>query len=70
MKLYQKDYEHFAYFLNGTRPNADAIFRVKNQWARDVIAVANVLADSNKKFNRNKFYEACGSIDEFLTGQG
>lgn len=64
--MYKKNYEVFAYLLNGTRPCEKAEEMVKYQWAKDVIATANAFAEFNPKFNRNKFYEACGGIDEYL----
>lgn len=62
----KKHYEVIAYRLNETRPYATAEEMVKYRWAKDVIAVANALAEFNPRFNRNKFYEACGGIDAYL----
>lgn len=44
---------------------------VKKQWKRDVVVIADALADSmglngngNRRFNYERFYRACGMIEE------
>jgi hypothetical protein len=62
----KKQFEIMAYYLEGVRPGETANKVAKLTWAKTVIAIANSLAEFNPKFNRNKFYTACGGIDEYL----
>lgn len=59
----RKDYVDLAAAFKSSRP-ADAPFGVENpkkaQWIKDVLAIANVLANDNPRFDRDRFEVACG----------
>lgn len=35
------------------------------QWTNDVVVIADVFAEANPKFNRVRFYAACGIENQF-----
>lgn len=59
----RKDYVDLAAALKSAKPIATPI-GVDNpkqgQWIKDVCAIANVLANDNPRFDRDRFEVACG----------
>ncbi|MFH1011782.1 MAG: hypothetical protein V1784_11185 [bacterium] len=53
----KKDVEELAKALARSRPGGDATWE---QWQDDVSAVADVCEKNNDKFNRRRFWIACG----------
>src|SRR4051794_25449520 len=57
----RKHYISLAQGLNDAHNDSDPSYT--DQWNADVKAVADVLAADNPRFNRERFYRACG-VDE------
>lgn len=53
-----KDYVAIARVFENTKPTNDANQTV--QWFADTEAIANVFAAENTRFDRKRFFRACG----------
>lgn len=56
----RRDFESLAAELLANRQPPSEAFEAYGQWTRDVECVANVCARSNPRFDRLRFYKACG----------
>jgi hypothetical protein len=58
----RKHYEAAAKSLRFARPVGETPTDSKylQQWTRDVIAIADVFGADNGRFDRGRFYRACG----------
>lgn len=56
----KKDYELIARALKSTHQTVNVPTRVAQQWANDVCAIADALAQDNPRFDRERFLAACG----------
>jgi hypothetical protein len=56
----KKDFEAIAAALKREKPGANWDANKHVQWNLDVRAFANVCAASNPRFDRTRFYRACG----------
>ena len=54
----RKDYWKFAEMLKNTPHLHDDA--AESMWERIVIRTANIFQEDNPRFNRERFYEACG----------
>lgn len=63
----RKDYVKIAAVLNETRGapqgNGSESDAALFQWTQDVAAIAYLLAADNPRFDRARFYKACGMED-------
>ena len=59
----RKDYESLAKSLLGEKPDKDERPDEYRGWYRAVKAVADTLACDNGRFDRGRFYAACGVED-------
>ena len=62
----KKDFERFAFMLNGQKPveSSDPYqMGAFDQWKVMVRRTADIFGESNSRFNRSKFLEACGYQD-------
>jgi hypothetical protein len=66
----RQHFEAIAAALYETRPDSQGqlpsarTFRI-HQWGKDVKRIADVLAQSNSGFKRERFYDACGFDAEY-----
>lgn len=58
----KKHFMMLAEMLHNTKPIKDGV--AMTQWTEDVGAVAAVCYNMNPRFDRHKFYEACGVKEE------
>lgn len=56
----RKDYWKFAAMLSYSRPNRNTESTLFAFWAARVKQVADIFQEDNPRFNRERFYEACG----------
>jgi hypothetical protein len=61
----RKHYVAMAESLRFARPEGETPtdFKYLQQWTRDVIAIADVFAADNGRFDRNRFYRAAGLVE-------
>ena len=57
----RKDFEAIAKVFRESRPPVESITR-HEQWQTDVRAMASMLAKQNRRFQRDRFLDACGEI--------
>jgi len=53
----RKDYVAIADALRNVKPTASHVWEL--QWKSDRVALANVFAADNPRFDRDRFYKAC-----------
>lgn len=60
----RKHYVAMAESLRFARPDGETPtdFTYLQQWTRDVVAIADVLAADNGRFDRGRFYRAAGLV--------
>ena len=61
----RKDYVKLAEALSRTRPRldtrkADTVGPARLQWVWTVVGIADTLQTDNTRFDRGRFYKACG----------
>jgi hypothetical protein len=61
----KKDYIKFAAVLADQKPDAadlqsDAYQAQRDQWMQTTEAIADIFASENGRFDRERFYRACG----------
>ena len=72
MRVTRQDFEAFAASFKLARPTPEmhlpggpssirATHKLE-QWTYDVVLIADVLATGNAKFDRKRFYAACGAV--------
>jgi len=63
----RKDYIAFARILREIKPrkdnSADDYGAKLSQWGKMIEAIAGVFEDGNERFDREKFFKACGYLD-------
>ena len=63
----RKDYIKFARTLRGIKPQKTSDIKEYGaklaQWERMVKAIVGVFEDDNERFDRGKFFKACGYLD-------
>jgi hypothetical protein len=60
----RKDFELIARAMAETRPPAGSPFtaELREQWEKDILALARMCEAQNPRFNRQKFREACDAV--------
>jgi len=65
----KKDYIKFAKVLNGLKPvktDTESVhcygLRI-SQWDKLVERIADIFQNDNPRFNKNRFFKACGYLD-------
>ena len=59
--MIRKDFQIVADGLRANRPEENWLNKYI-QWSGDVIAIAHELAGTNRRFDFDKFYHACGVV--------
>lgn len=66
----RRDYIKLAEALKWSRPNMGRVMARKpnsrarlEQWCNDVTSIADTLLADNGRFNRDRFYTACGGLE-------
>jgi hypothetical protein len=65
MAMSRKDYTKFANMLNNVKPSPTDELAIEDafahhMWLRLVHETANIFGDDSTRFDRPRFYEACG----------